>query len=86
MKSAIAQLQPIVNKYLTEKPLFLPDHVAPLAASPVLHLWSIGKTQYSKHLYYVRKFNFKRNLQILIIEFSGHKYYFCPKDSIFMKP
>ena len=49
MKSAIAQLQPIVNKYLTEKPLFLPDHVAPLAASPVLHLWSIGKTHYSKH-------------------------------------
>ena len=62
MKSAIAQLQPIVNKYLTEKPLFLPDHVAPLAASPVLHLWSIGKTHYAKHLYYFRKFNFKKIL------------------------
>ena len=48
MKSAIAQLQPIVNKYLTEKPLFLPDHVAPLAASPVLHLWSIGNSHSSK--------------------------------------
>ena len=53
MKSAIAHLQPVVNKYLTEKPLFLPDHVAPLAASPVLHLWSIGNgTGYAELLSY----------------------------------
>ena len=47
MKSAIAQLQPIVNQYLTEKPLFLPENVAPLAAAPVVNLWSTGN---GKHL------------------------------------
>ena len=42
MKSAIAQLQPVVNQYLTEKPLFLPENIAPLAAAPVVNLWSTG--------------------------------------------
>ena len=42
MKTAIAQLQPVINQYLTEKPLFLPKNVAPLAAAPVVNLWSTG--------------------------------------------
>ena len=46
MKSAISQLQPVVNQYLTEKPLFLPENVAPLAAAPVVNLWSTGNGQY----------------------------------------
>ena len=46
MKSAISQLQPVVNQLLTEKPLFLPEIVAPLAAAPVVNLWSTGNGQY----------------------------------------
>ena len=32
------QLQPIVNQYLSRKPLYLPDSIAPLAASPQLQV------------------------------------------------
>ena len=42
MKTAISQLQPVINQYLTEKPLFLPKNIAPLAAAPVVNLWSTG--------------------------------------------
>ena len=42
MKSSIAQLQPVVNQYLTEKPFYLPENVSPLAAAPVINLWSTG--------------------------------------------
>merc|ERR1711953_157791 len=42
MKSTIAQLQPVVNQYLTEKPFYLPENVSPLAAAPVINLWSTG--------------------------------------------
>ncbi len=42
MKNAIAQLQPVVNSYLREKPLNLPDNLTPFAASPELKLWMTG--------------------------------------------
>jgi hypothetical protein len=53
MRTAIAQLQPVINQYLTEKPLYLPDHIAPLAASPLVNLWSTGNgTGYAEVLSY----------------------------------
>jgi hypothetical protein len=42
MKNGISHLQPVVNQYLSEKPLYLPDNVAPFAASPQLNLWNTG--------------------------------------------
>ncbi len=42
MKNGISQLQPVVNQYLEEKPLYLPDDVAPFAAAPQLYLWQTG--------------------------------------------
>ena len=53
MKSAIAQLQPVVNQYLTEKPLYLPENISPLAAAPLINLWSTGNgTGYAEILSY----------------------------------
>lgn len=53
MKSVISQLQPVVNQYLQEKPMFLPDHIAPLAAAPLINLWSTGNgTGYAEILSY----------------------------------
>ena len=40
VKSAISQLQPIINEYLSRKPLYLPESIAPLAASP--QVWSLA--------------------------------------------
>ena len=43
----------MVNKYLKEKPLNLPDSLAPFAASPQLHLWGTGNgTGYAELLSY----------------------------------
>ena len=51
--SVVAQLQPVVNQYLKEKPLTLPDSIAPFAASPQLHLWSTRNgTGYAELLSY----------------------------------
>ena len=53
LRNAIAQLQPVINKYLKQKPLTLPDSLAPFAASPQLHLWSTGNgTGYAELLSY----------------------------------
>ena len=53
MKSAIAQLQPVVNQYLTAKPLYLPENISPLAAAPLVNLWSTGNgTGYAEILSY----------------------------------
>ncbi len=42
-----------VNQYLTEKPLYLPDHIAPLAAAPAINLFSTGNgTGYAEVLSY----------------------------------
>ena len=43
VKSAISQLQPIINEYLSRKPLYLPERIAPLAASP--QVWSLDSIQ-----------------------------------------
>ena len=43
----------MINKYLKQKPLTLPDSLAPFAASPQLHLWSTGNgTGYAELLSY----------------------------------
>ena len=38
MKSGIAQLRPIINQYLVDKPIFLPERIAPLVAYPEVYL------------------------------------------------
>ena len=52
VKSAISQLQPIINEYLSRKPLYLPESIAPLAASP--QVWSLALFKF----YYVYSFFF----------------------------
>ena len=53
MKNAIAQLQPVVNQYLKAKPLYLPENIAPFAASPELYLWNTGNgTGYAEMMSY----------------------------------
>ena len=42
MRNGISQLQPVVNQYLQDKPLYLPENIAPFAASPQLYLWNTG--------------------------------------------
>ena len=42
-----------MNQYLKEKPLTLPESIAPFAAAPQLHLWSTGNgTGYAELLSY----------------------------------
>ena len=43
IKSAISQLQPIINQYLSKQQFYLPENILPLAAAPVIKLWSMGK-------------------------------------------
>lgn len=38
MKTGIAQLRPIINQYLQDKPIYLPEDVAPLVAYPEVFL------------------------------------------------
>ena len=38
MKAGIAQLRPIINQYLQDKPIFLPEDIAPLVAYPEVFL------------------------------------------------
>lgn len=53
MKTAIGQLQPVINQYMTENPLYLPENIAPLAASPMVNLWRTGNgTGYAEVLSY----------------------------------
>ena len=53
VKSAISQLQPVINQYLSRKPLYLPASIAPLAASPQLQLLNTGNgTGYAELLSY----------------------------------
>jgi len=42
MRSAVSQLQPVINGYLRGKPLYLPEDLAPFAAAPELRLVSTG--------------------------------------------
>ena len=41
IKSAISQLQPIINQYLSKKRFYLPENILPLAAAPVIKLRSM---------------------------------------------
>ena len=38
MKSGIAQLRPIINQYLQDKPIYLPERISPLVAYPEVYL------------------------------------------------
>ncbi len=42
MKSGIAQLRPIINQYLVDKPIYLPERIAPLVAYPEVYLNRTG--------------------------------------------